>query len=480
LIEIDHLTGRVKRALLILAAALGILVAGLAAWASQDDGEETADSVPTGGRRVTPALLERTVTTEALMAHLRELQAIADRNGGTRETGTPGYDESVDFVLRRLREAGYEPAAHRFRLAVSRELEPPALERLSPSRASFRPGRDFISLEYSGSGDVTAPLEPVDVGGSTSGCERGDFAGFPEGAVALMRRGSCFFFQKAVNAELAGAAAVLVFNEGGPGREAPISATLVEPRAQIPVLGLSHAAGEELASAAGATVHVAAEVDNSERETQNVLADLPGRTEGRVVLLGAHLDSVGAGPGINDNGSGTAAVLEAAVQLRRLGARPERGIRFAFWAGEELGLHGSEEYAERLGSRLREEIGLVLNFDMLGSPNFARLVYDADPEITEAFGEWFEAHDLEALEIALEGRSDHAPFADRGIPVGGLFTGADEPKTAEEERLFGGEAGEPHDGCYHQACDTLANVNESALGPMADAVAAVALQLAGP
>ena len=469
-----------KRALLLLAAALGILAAALAAWASRGDEEGSADTGATTQASVTPADLERAVTTAALMGHLRELEAIAERNGGSRETGGPGYDGSVDYVVRTLRDAGYEPELHRFRLPVSREREPSTLERTTPSPASFRAGSDFLTLEYSGSGDVTAPLEAIAADDPTSGCQASDFDDFSEGSVALLRRGGCFFFQKVGHAEQAGAAAVLVFNEGGPGREGPISATLVEPGVRVPVLGLSNAVGEELAAMAGVTVHVAADVDNSERETANVIADLPGRTEGGVVLLGAHLDSVGAGPGINDNGSGSAAVLEAAVQLKRHGARTERGIRFAWWAGEELGLHGSSEYVEELGSGIGDEVALVLNFDMIASPNFARLVYDADPEIAEAFREWFDSHNLETVDVALDGRSDHAPFAEQGIPVGGLFTGADEPKTPEEEELFGGNAGEPHDACYHQACDTLANVDRTALGQMADAVAAVALQLAGP
>jgi hypothetical protein len=470
----------VKRVLLIGAAGLGILAAALAAWASHGAGDDAPAPVASAGEPVTPAALERAVTTDALIAHLRELEAIADRSGGTRETGTAGYDASVDYVVRTLTAAGYEPELHRFRLAVSRERAPSTLERVTPSPASWRPGVDFLTLEYSGSGDVRAPLEPVDAASSASGCDGSAFDAFPAGAVALLRRGGCFFFQKVGNAEAAGASAVLVFNEGGPGREGPVSATLLEPNVRVPVLGLSNEVGEELAGAEGVTVHVAADVDNSERETANVIAELPGRSDDGVVLLGAHLDSVGAGPGINDNGSGSAAVLEAAVQLSRLGAQPQRGIRFAFWAGEELGLHGSGEYAERLGSGLRDEIALVLNLDMIGSPNFARLVYDADPEIADAFRRWFEAHDLEAIDVDLEGRSDHAPFAERGVRVGGLFTGADEPKTPNEADLFGGETAEPHDGCYHQACDTLDNVEPDVLGQMADAAAAVALELAVP
>jgi hypothetical protein len=475
----------VKRALLVLAAGLGLLVAALAAWGSQDVGEDPSNTSANEAEAVTPAVLERAVTPQGLVSHLRELEAIADENGGTRESGSPGYDASVDYVARTLREAGYRPTIQRFEVALSRDVRRPALERISPPAREYRHQSDFLTLEYSGSGDITAEATPVDVEGSTSGCEPSDFDDFPTGTVALLRRDSCFLFQKARNAEAAGAAAALIFNEGGPGRERALSATLVEPGIEIPVLGLSNDLGEELVRASLDTelrLHVAAEVDNSEREVANVLAELDGREEGGggVVLLGAHLDSVGAGPGINDNGSGVAAVLETAVQLKRLRARPERGIRFAFWAAEELGLLGSRSYAERLGSDAREDVALVLNFDMLGSRNSARLVYDGDPQIEEAFSSWFEDHDLTWSEIEIEGRSDHAPFAELGIPVGGLFSGADELKTAREERLFGGRAGEPHDACYHQSCDRLANVDRRALGRMADAAAFVALELAGP
>ena len=464
-----------KLLLVVLAAALGLAVAGLAAWSARSDGD-----APTATRAaaVKPAQVARAVTTSGLVHHLRELEAIADESGDTRAAGSEGYDRSVEYVLATLRAAGYDPKLQRFSVRASREVRPTTLERVAPEPERLQRGRDFVLLEYSGSGRVTAPVAPVDAAGTTSGCEDTDFAGFPDGAIALMRRGGCFFAVKAENAEAAGAAAALVYNEGGPGRESPISATLVRPAIGIPVLGLSNDLGEELAAGTSATFRVNADVDNSALPTANLIAELPGRADDGVVLLGAHLDSVAAGPGINDNGSGVAAVLEAAVQLRRLRARPERSIRFAFWAAEELGLKGSRAYAESLDDP--DEISAVLNLDMIGSPNYARLVYEGEDPIEGAFRNWFEARELPVETVALAGRSDHAPFADLGIPTGGLFTGADEPKTAPEERLFGGEAGEAHDACYHQACDGLANVDRAVLSQMADAAAAVALELAGP
>jgi Zn-dependent M28 family amino/carboxypeptidase len=474
-----------RRLLLILATAGGLLAAGLAAWAATSGGSDehpAAEPSRATPREVTPEQAAAAVTEEALVAHLEELQAIADGNGGTRESGSPGYGESVRYVVETLRAAGYNPTLQPFTAAVSREVRPTKLIEVTPERQVFERRRDFLVLDYSGSGDATARVVPVDPESGSSGCEESDFDGFPAGAIALVRRGDCFYFVKAGNAEAAGAAAVLIFNEGGSGREGPVSATLVRPTVDIPVVGVTNALGERLtrAAMAGAVrMRVAAVLDNSRQRVVNVLAELPGEdAEAPALLLGAHLDSVAAGPGVNDNGSGVAVVLETAVQLRRLEARPERGMRFAFWGAEEQGLLGSRAYAKRLEDP--DELTGVLNFDMVGSPNFARLVYDVDGRIEEAFRAWFEDHDLGLEEIQLEGNSDHASFAELGIPVGGLFTGAEEPKTAAEARLFGGQAGAAHDACYHQACDTVANVNHRVLGQMGDAAAGVALTLAGP
>jgi len=199
-----------------------------------------------------------------------------------------------------------------------------------------------------------------------------------------------------------------------------------------------------------------------------VIADLPGRKKG-VVLLGAHLDSVANGPGINDNGSGSALILEVARQARRLHVRSKHGLRFAWWGAEELGLIGSTAYVQGLSSTQRARILDVLNLDMVGSPNFGRIVYTADDapqgsaRIEAAFRTYFAARKLPVEEESLGGASDHASFAAAGIPVGGLFTGADGRKSAEEAAAFGGRDDQPYDPCYHRACDRLANVSNAAL-----------------
>jgi hypothetical protein len=413
------------------------------------------------------------------------LAAIARRNGGTRETGSPGYQQSVAYVARQLRAVGYRARLQSFSFNRFRETRPPRFERTAPGTEQYRRGRDFLTLMYSGAGNVSAAVAPVETESSSSGCERSDFAGFSRGGVALLRRGGCFMFLKARNAAAAGAGAVLIANEGVPGRTAPIASTLVRPGIGIPVLGISSALGSELARSAQAgrtAVRIVVSAVTRRAQAPNVIADLPGRSSG-VVLLGAHLDSVPNGPGINDNGSGTALVLEIACQARRLGVRQAKGLRFAFWGAEELGLVGSGSYAANLGARARN-LRAVLNFDMVGSPNYRRFVYDGDREsagsveIEEAFRAYFAAHRQPVDEVALQGNSDHAPFELAGVPVGGLFTGADERKTASDAGRFGGTAGRPYDACYHQSCDTLANVNVRVLGQMADAAAVVALRLA--
>jgi Zn-dependent M28 family amino/carboxypeptidase len=446
------------RPFLALVVAAAVVSAGC--WSGDDNAANTSGE---SAAENASEELQGAVTASGLRAHLVALQRIAAQNDGTRASGTPGYDDSVDYVVSELRRAGYEPRVQRFVFTASQELAPPELARISPDPVAYVEATDFVPLRYSGSGDVEAIVQPVDAGSLSSGCEPSDFAEFDSGSVALIRRGGCFFVVKVGNAVSAGAAAVLVFNDGGPGHETPLEATLLRP-AEVPALSLANDLGEELAERAAEApvrVHVATSFQAVQRETANVLADLPGSQDEAPVLLGAHLDSIVSGPGINDNGSGVATLLEIASQARRLGIRPQRPVRFAFWAAEEVGLVGSTKYVESLGGDADRKIAAVVNFDVLGSPNAEPFVYDADATIEDALTEAVRDEGLEPIPIELEGRSDHAPFAEAGIPVGGLFTGADEP----------GPGGRPHDACYHRPCDTLENVDFGTLEQMADAVA---------
>jgi aminopeptidase S len=223
--------------------------------------------------------------------------------------------------------------------------------------------------------------------------------------------------------------------------------------------------------AAGFTTTIQ-QFSSSGRTGYNLIADWPGGDTGHVVMTGAHLDSVTAGPGINDNGSGSAATLETALAVARAGHHPAKHLRFAWWGAEELGMVGSRYYVGRLTSTERSRISAYLNFDMIGSPNPGYFVYDDDPALEKTFKDYYAGLGIATEpETEGDGRSDHAPFKNAGVPVGGLFSGADYVKTAAQAAKWGGSAGQAFDRCYHSSCDTTANLNDTALDRNSDAIA---------
>ncbi|MFD5872428.1 M28 family metallopeptidase [Streptomyces sp. NPDC060322] len=204
----------------------------------------------------------------------------------------------------------------------------------------------------------------------------------------------------------------------------------------------------------------------------NLIADWPGGDPNQVLMAGSHLDSVTSGAGINDNGSGSAAVLETALAVSRAQLAPDKHLRFAWWGAEELGLVGSKYYVNNLASTERAKLAGYLNFDMIGSPNPGYFVYDDDPVIEQTFKDYYAGLSIPTeIETEGDGRSDHAPFKSAGVPVGGLFSGADYTKTSAQAQKWGGTAGQAFDRCYHSSCDTTANINDTALDRNSDAVA---------
>jgi Zn-dependent M28 family amino/carboxypeptidase len=422
--------------------------------------------------------LREAVTPEGIMVHARRFDEIAAANNGNRAAGTPGYDASADYVAKSLRDAGYEVTVQRFELPDSAAILDATLRTTGTADArEYAPATDFAAMEGTPTGEVATPLRPVDTDSPTSGCEAEDFSGFPDGDVALLRRGVCTFGTKARNAEEAGASAAVVFNDGEPEDEVLLG-TLDRPPVGIPVLGTSAAVGEELLGLGGSSI-VRLSVAEGAGTTTNVIAETAGGDADNTLMLGAHLDSVPQGPGINDNGSGSATILEIALQLAEIDAEPRNRVRFAFWGAEEIGLVGSTHYVEGLGDGEIEAIQAYLNFDMVGSPNFVRSVYEGPDEIEEVFDDYFESQGIETeTNSALDGRSDHGPFQDEGIPTGGLFSGAGGTKSEAQAEEFGGEAGAPYDPCYHERCDGVENLDEGAIDQFSDAAAHAAAVLA--
>ena len=441
--------------------------------------------------------LRDAVTVSGILAHERVFQRIANEHGGTRASGTPGYDASAAYVKHRLEAAGYRVTEQVFTFPFFDELAPAEVEQVNPTPTDYETG----TFTFSGSGDVTGPAVPIDVQipppaepGSTSGCEAEDFPEPPaDPAVALIQRGTCTFETKAANAQAAGYDAVIIFNEGQEGRQDLIIGTLGRPFT-IPVVGLAFQDGAALVAAAEAggvavRVFTSTEID-PERTTTNILADSRHGDPNRLLVVGAHLDSVTEGPGINDNGSGSATILEIAEEMAKLRIKPRQKVRFAFWGAEELGLLGSEHYVSQLSDGELQAHFANLNFDMVGSPNYVRFVYDGDgsdtglagppgsAQIEQVFTRYFASQGLASEPTPFNGRSDYGPFIAVGIPAGGLFSGAENVKTPEQAAVYGGTAGVAYDPCYHQACDSIANLSTRALFELGDAAAHAVLTLA--
>lgn len=456
-----------------------------------------APATAKSGDAVDTSKLTRAVTVNGIMKHLREFQVISNKNGGNRASGLSGHQESADYAARTFRKAGYRVTRQKFTFPFFRELSPATLTQLTPDQQDL----ETAIFEYSGSGDVSGPVIPTNdlvvpaspEPSSTSGCEASDFEPAPAGpSIALIQRGTCTFETKAVNAKAAGYDAVIIFNEGNPGRTDLTIGTLNNPQ-DVPVVGLSYQDAVALLEdiqAGGATARVKTEVEvDLNRETENVIADLPStiktKNDDQVVVVGGHLDSTTAGPGMNDDGSGSATILEIAKQMSELNLtkKVQRPVRFALWGAEEAGILGSQHYVDTLSSADRAKLYANLNFDMLASRNFVRFVFDGDGSsgdisgppgsgaIEKVFTDYFKSKNLASAPTELSGSTDYAPFIEAGIPAGGLFSGADGVKTEAEAAIFGGTAGEAYDACYHEACDDITNIDADSLNQLGDAAA---------
>ena len=193
-----------------------------------------------------------------------------------------------------------------------------------------------------------------------------------------------------------------------------------------------------------------------------------------MVVVGAHLDSVPEGPGINDDGSGTATLLAQAQELASGRYKPRQKIRFAWWGAEENGLVGSSYYARNLSDKEAAKIDVMLDYDMLASANYILGVYDGDGDDPEEGVDTRPARRARArsrtssttgsrrraarrqgrVRRPLRLRRLHQPRH----PVGRHLRRRRGRQDAQQEQWYGGAAGSWYDPCYHQICDNLMTV----------------------
>jgi Zn-dependent M28 family amino/carboxypeptidase len=466
----------VRKSLAVLTVVVAVVALG--GCGRQMRSQQAQPATTTQSAPATPATdfattLQKRVTADAMMAHLKKLQEIADAHGGNRALGTPGYDASVDYVANTLRDKGFDVQTPDFEVRLP-FADDPSLTVAGDNVAAK-------SLEYTKGTPpegVSGPLVPARVE-DTPGCTASDYDGLPvAGAVVLVDRGKCPFGDKQFVAAERGAVALIVANnEDGDVMGGTLGA---QTDVKIPVISVTKATGARLRAAPGPTT-IKLNAGVRDERTRNVIAQTKTGSVANVVMAGAHLDSVPEGPGINDNGSGVAAVLETAVQM---GPSPQvkNAVRFGFFGGEEEGLLGSNNYVQSLDEDALKDIALYLNFDMLGSPNPGYFTYDGDqstlpndnngaPRVPEGSAgiertlvAYLKGAGKPPDDTSFDGRSDYDPFTRSGVPAGGLFSGAEENKTAAEAERWGGQANRPFDPNYHKPTDTLDKINSTELG----------------
>ncbi len=453
-----------------------------------------------------------------LWNHMIAWQQIADANPGpdghaSRNSGEPGYLASVNYAANLLRAAGYRVTIQPYTFSYFAAAGNSEFSEVSPTAHSFVSGTDWVFSTSSGSGDVTAPVQPAggivipagaNVNSSSSGCSASDYAGFVTGHIALIQRGTCTFAQKASLAAAAGAAAVIIFNEGQPGRTGIGGCGAINVPGVPIVCMATYAVGTTLYQQAllgPTTVHIKiGTVADPNRLDYNLIADSPLGDSTHVVVVDAHLDAI-FGAGMLDNASGSATILEIALKLAKTTTRNQ--LRYIWFGGEELGLLGSFYYTRALSSSALGRIVFDIDADVTATPNYVYAI--ADPANSGSVGSfpsnvvsasqvgnnYFAAY-FSRVGLPYERRSndgtDSYAFALVGVPNTGVLTGQDCCKGAADVALFGGFLGNYEgnvpgtDGGFVDRPflwgDNLANNDPKVLETVSKAVASVVFNLA--
>ncbi|MBN3512446.1 M20/M25/M40 family metallo-hydrolase [Mycolicibacterium septicum] len=428
-------------------------------------------------KAVEPQELAGKITVDAMFTHLRKLQEIADSHDGNRAVGSPGYEASVDYVAQLLRDKGFDVQTPEFERMGTMRGGNPALT-VSGSKYEVDQASMLVTTASDG---ISAPtLRP----GKPSGCAATDYGSMNiTGAIAVVDASGCSVVVKQNTALDKGAVGLLVVNTGQPV-PGGLFTTGYYRELTVPV-GIIDENADAALRRTSAPVRLTLDGKAEMIKSRNLTAQTKTGSASDVVLVGAHLDSVGGGPGINDNGSGVAAVLETALQL---GSSPNvsNAVRFAFWGAEEMGLDGSKQYVRGLPLDQLDDLALYLNFDMVGSPNAGYFTYDGDqsgqatdpkpmPEgsagIERTMAGYLNLAGARPADMPISANTDYHPFLQAGVPIGGTTTGSSQRKTEVQARLWGGRAGVAFDPNYHTARDTIDNVDARALGIMGSAIA---------
>lgn len=419
------------------------------------------------------------VTGDGMFAHLRALQTVADSNGGNRATGTPGYDASVDYVVKALKAKGFEVTTPEFqRLYTVSEGKPT----LTVAGRSYSVDQASLLVQTPPGGLAGPPVRPS----RSDGCAVADYPpALPDNAIAVVDDTGCSVVDKHNSAVAKGAAGLIVISAA---QDRGSSANLFGPgyynQLKVPVAVVG-ASGAAALARTNAPIRLVLDTENIQIKSRNVLAQTKTGTPDEVVMVGARLDSPPGSPGINSAGSGVAAVLETALQLGPL-PPVTNAVRFAFWGD---GINGAMDYVFGMDSEGLNSIALYLNFDMLGSPNAGYFTDDGDqsglpgtgvrsadvPEgsaaIERTLAGYLNLAGKRPADMPLSIRSYYHPFLVAGVPIGGMTTGASQTKTTVQARLWGGQAGVAFDPQYLSVGDTVDNINRQALEVMGSGVA---------
>ncbi|KAI2629395.1 peptidase family M28 [Xylaria nigripes] len=414
-------------------------------------------------------LLQARITTKNLINRANVLYGLAksseDEFGHpTRVIGSPGHRLTLNYIMSEIERLGnyYQFSTQDFPAVMSQIFYSRlVLDNEVPKSATPM----SLTPSTPGKREIDGNLVLVE----NQGCDASDYPSELWGQVAFIVRGTCSFGTKSELAGQAGAIAAVIFNSN----DDELSGTLGTPSPHhVATFGLSGKdAGpvvEKLKEGKVVKSSVLMDSEVKSITTTNIIAQTTGGDPNNCVMLGAHSDSVGEGPGINDDGSGSLTLLEVATQLS--GFSVKNCVRFAWWAGEEEGLLGSDYYVQTLPEEENRKIRLFMDYDMMGSPNFAYQIYNAtnavnpvgSEQLRDLYVDWYESKGLSYTFIPFDGRSDYDAFIRNGIPGGGIATGAEGIKTEAEEQMFGGKAGDWYDPCYHQLCDDVSNVNTTA------------------